>query len=168
MITSRAPVVVFVAPSGCACGVGRVRADDCGRRRGHGAGHAHRRRASGLRRRTEDGRDDWRRRRRRMQRRTCGRWPRRATGTSRSPNRRCWRAAPSPTERPRAHRRRSSTSSPRDVADLLTQLDGRTIKRFDGRPVVLHTRDADCGASRCRGASGFSARSRIRRLRICC
>jgi len=30
-----------------------------------------------------------------------------------------------------------------DVADLLKQLDGRTIKRFDGRPVVLHTRDAD-------------------------
>ena len=30
-----------------------------------------------------------------------------------------------------------------DVADLLRQLDGRTIKRFDGRPVVLNTRDAD-------------------------
>ena len=30
-----------------------------------------------------------------------------------------------------------------DVADLLRQLDGRTIKRFDGRPVVLETRDAD-------------------------
>ena len=30
-----------------------------------------------------------------------------------------------------------------DVPDLLRQLDGRTIKRFDGRPVVLQTRDAD-------------------------
>jgi membrane-bound serine protease (ClpP class) len=30
-----------------------------------------------------------------------------------------------------------------DVPDLLRQLDGRTIKRFDGRPVVLNTRDAD-------------------------
>ena len=30
-----------------------------------------------------------------------------------------------------------------DVGDLLTRLDGRTIKRFDGQPVVLHTRDAD-------------------------
>ena len=30
-----------------------------------------------------------------------------------------------------------------DVPDLLGQLDGRTIKRFDGRPVVLHTRGAD-------------------------
>jgi membrane-bound serine protease (ClpP class) len=30
-----------------------------------------------------------------------------------------------------------------DVPDLLRQLDGRTIKRFDGRSVVLRTRDAD-------------------------
>ena len=30
-----------------------------------------------------------------------------------------------------------------DLPDLLRQLDGRTIKRFDGRPVVLKTRDAD-------------------------
>ena len=30
-----------------------------------------------------------------------------------------------------------------DVRTLLTQLDGRTIKRFDGRAVVLQTRDAD-------------------------
>ena len=30
-----------------------------------------------------------------------------------------------------------------DVRDLLAKLDGRTIKRFDGRSVVLHTRDAD-------------------------
>jgi membrane-bound serine protease (ClpP class) len=30
-----------------------------------------------------------------------------------------------------------------DVPDLLRQLDGRTIKRFDGRPVVLKTLDAD-------------------------
>ena len=30
-----------------------------------------------------------------------------------------------------------------DVNDLLRQLDGRRIKRFDGRSVTLHTRDAD-------------------------
>jgi len=30
-----------------------------------------------------------------------------------------------------------------DVRDLLAKLDGRTIKRFDGRSMVLHTRDAD-------------------------
>jgi membrane-bound serine protease (ClpP class) len=30
-----------------------------------------------------------------------------------------------------------------DVPDLLRQLDGREIKRFDGRSAVLHTRDAD-------------------------
>jgi membrane-bound serine protease (ClpP class) len=30
-----------------------------------------------------------------------------------------------------------------DVPDLLRQLDGRTIKRFDGRPVVLQTRGAE-------------------------
>ena len=30
-----------------------------------------------------------------------------------------------------------------DLPDLLRQLDGRTIKRFDGRPVVLKTQDAD-------------------------
>jgi membrane-bound serine protease (ClpP class) len=29
-----------------------------------------------------------------------------------------------------------------DVNDLLRQLDGRTVKRFDGRTVTLHTRDA--------------------------
>jgi membrane-bound serine protease (ClpP class) len=33
-----------------------------------------------------------------------------------------------------------------DVGDLLRQLDGRSIKRFDGRPVVLATRDADVRA----------------------
>src|SRR5262245_14924251 len=30
-----------------------------------------------------------------------------------------------------------------DVPDLLRQLDGRTIKRFDGRPVTLRTADAE-------------------------
>lgn len=30
-----------------------------------------------------------------------------------------------------------------DVRDLLAKLDGRTIKRFNGQSVVLHTRDAD-------------------------
>src|SRR5918993_4836352 len=30
-----------------------------------------------------------------------------------------------------------------DLHDLLRQLDGRTIKRFDGRPAVLRTRQAD-------------------------
>jgi membrane-bound serine protease (ClpP class) len=33
-----------------------------------------------------------------------------------------------------------------DVPDLLRQLDGRTIKRFDGRPVVLETTDAEVRA----------------------
>jgi membrane-bound serine protease (ClpP class) len=33
--------------------------------------------------------------------------------------------------------------SAKDVDDLLQQLDGRTIKRFDGRSTTVHTRDAD-------------------------
>jgi membrane-bound serine protease (ClpP class) len=31
----------------------------------------------------------------------------------------------------------------KDIIDLLSQLDGRTITRFDGRSVTLHTRDAE-------------------------
>jgi len=33
--------------------------------------------------------------------------------------------------------------SARDLPDLLDQLDGRTIKRFDGRSTTVHTKDAD-------------------------
>ncbi len=33
--------------------------------------------------------------------------------------------------------------SAKDVDDLLQQLDGRTIKRFDGRSTTVHTKDAD-------------------------
>ena len=60
-----------------------------------------------------------------------------------------------------AHRRRSSTSSRRDVRDLLRQLDGRTIKRFDGRPVDRCTpRDARSAARRDVTAPAVSRRDR--------
>ena len=48
-----------------------------------------------------------------------------------------------------------------DLRSLLVQLDGRTIKRFDGQAVVLHTRDAELRSVGCRDASGSSGRLRI-------
>ena len=58
MITSRAPVAVLRRTLGRTRGVGGIRPDDGGRRRRHGARHAHRRGASGLGLRGNHGRDD--------------------------------------------------------------------------------------------------------------
>ena len=55
-----------------------------------------------------------------------------------------------------------------DVHDLLRQLDGRTIQRFDGRSAVLQTREPDLRAIQMSRGNGSSAPSRIPRLRICC
>ena len=64
-----------------------------------------------------------------------------AGGTRTSPTRRCTRAARSPSRR-RSRRRPLIDIVAPDVADLLRQLDGRTVTRFDGTTTVLHTAGA--------------------------
>ena len=141
MITSRAPVVVFVGPSGArAASAGfvlTIAADVAadGARDPYGCG------APGRGHRAADGRDDgeeggvgYRG--------LCsisgrGAWPeRRARRTGGA------RVAPSPTRKPRSATPPLVDVIATDVDDLLRQLDGRTVLRFDGRSVTLHTRDA--------------------------
>ena len=74
---------------------------------------------------------------------TCDRLPKPATVTSCSPSRRWWRARAFTDVEAAAATPPLVDLVATDVQDLLRQLDGRRITRFDGRPVVVHVRDAE-------------------------
>ena len=53
-----------------------------------------------------------------------------------------------------------------DVPDLLAKLDGRTVRRFDGRTVVLHTAGARVVAARDELAAAAAERARAPEHRL--
>ena len=142
MITSRAPVVVFVGPSGArAASAGfilLIAADVAAM----APGHACWRGASRLRLGREDGRDHL------TESRSDAAAYVRTLAEARGRN---VSLAADAVLQSRAFTDREALEampplidlSAKDVDDLLRQLEGRTIKRFDGRSTTVHTRDAE-------------------------
>ena len=143
MIASRAPVVVFVGPSGLASGVGRVRDHARGRRGRHGTRDPHRCRPPGVRSRGKPSTKRWPRRRRRT-------LPPTRASLAAARGRNLALAEEAVLESRAFTDGEALQATPplidfraQDLDDVLRQLDGRTITRFDGRTTTLRTTNAE-------------------------
>ena len=137
IINAKTPVAVWVGPVGQPRRVGRIPHHHGGRRRRDGARHAHRRGASGLGRRRQDGRhhgEEGGVRHRQL-------W---TDARRNSGSRNAVLIEQAVIDSRSFTEQEAAGAEPPlidvvaiDVADLLQKLDGRTIRRFDGREQVL-------------------------------
>ena len=142
IIEAETPVVVVRGSERHAGRVGRLPDHDCSRRRGHGTGDAHRRRASGVGQRAGNGRDGPPRRRRPTLQPTPGRWPASASANVEL-------AEKAVTDSQSFTEREALEAEPplidlvaADLDALIDQLDGREVRRWDGDTVTLRTAGA--------------------------